>query len=109
MTQRGDVVIVALPYVSGAGGKNRPALIIQGDRNNQRLQNTIVAMITGNIRMAAAEPTQLLIDPAIPAEKLGSVPRDGEPTVKAHAHIADDFDLFESGLPSMVQIHYPRG
>jgi len=27
-------------------------------------------------------------------------PRNGAPTVKAHTHIADDFDLFESGLPS---------
>ena len=69
MTQRGEVVIVAFPYVSGGGGKNRPALIIQCDRNNQRLQNTIVAMITGNIRMAATEPTQLLIDPAMPEGK----------------------------------------
>lgn len=69
MTKRGDVVIAAFPYVSGGGGKNRPALIIQCDRNNQRLQNTIVAMITGNVRMAATEPTQLLIDPATPEGK----------------------------------------
>jgi mRNA-degrading endonuclease toxin of MazEF toxin-antitoxin module len=66
MIQRGDVVIVAFPYISGGGGKKRPALVVQCDRNNQRLQNTIVAMITGNIRLAAIEPTQLLIDPATP-------------------------------------------
>jgi mRNA-degrading endonuclease toxin of MazEF toxin-antitoxin module len=64
MIQRGDIIIVAFPYVSGGGGKNRPALIVQCDRNNGRLQNTIVAMITGNVRLAATEPTQLLIDPA---------------------------------------------
>jgi mRNA-degrading endonuclease toxin of MazEF toxin-antitoxin module len=63
MTQRGDVVIVAFPYVTGGAGKNRPALVIQCDRNNQRLSNTIVAMITGNTRLATTEPTQLLIDP----------------------------------------------
>ena len=66
MTRRGDVVIVAFPYVSGGGGKNRPALVIQNDRDNGRLSNTIVAMITGNTQYAAAEPTQLLIDPATP-------------------------------------------
>jgi mRNA interferase MazF len=66
MIQRGDVIIVAFPYVSGGGGKNRPALVVQCDRNNQRLQNTIVAMITGNIRLATTEPTQVLIDPATP-------------------------------------------
>jgi mRNA interferase MazF len=66
MTRRGDVVIVAFPYVDGGRGKNRPALVVQGDRNNQRLLNTIVAMITGNVRLASTEPTQLLIDPATP-------------------------------------------
>jgi mRNA-degrading endonuclease toxin of MazEF toxin-antitoxin module len=64
MIQRGDIIIVAFPYVSSGGGKNRPALVVQCDRNNGRLQNTIVAMITGNVRLAAMEPTQLLIDPA---------------------------------------------
>ena len=62
--KRGDVVVVAFPYVTGGGGKNRPALVIQSDQNNLRLSNTIVAMITGNIRLAASEPTQLLIDPS---------------------------------------------
>jgi mRNA-degrading endonuclease toxin of MazEF toxin-antitoxin module len=60
--KRGDVVVVAFPYVTGGGGKNRPTLVIQSDQNNQRLSNTIVAMITGNIRLAATEPTRLLID-----------------------------------------------
>ena len=64
MTSRGDVVIVAFPYVDGGRGKNRPALVVQGDGNNRRLLNTIVAMITGNIRLALTEPTQFLVDPA---------------------------------------------
>lgn len=63
--KRGDIVIVAFPYVDGRRGKNRPALIVQNDRDNQRLTNTIVAMISGNIRNAG-EPTQLLIDPSTP-------------------------------------------
>jgi mRNA interferase MazF len=63
--KRGDVVIVEFPYVDGRRGKNRPALIVQNDRDNQRLTNTIVAMISGNIRHAG-EPTQLLIDPGTP-------------------------------------------
>ncbi len=61
--KRGDVVVVAFPFVTGGRGKNRPALVIQSDQNNRRLANTIVAMITGNIRLASIEPTQLLIDP----------------------------------------------
>ena len=67
MTRRGDVVIVQFPYADGRRGKNRPALIIQSDRNNGRLEQTIVAMITGNVQRAGREATQLLIDPATPA------------------------------------------
>jgi mRNA interferase MazF len=66
MMQRGDIVIVAFPYATGGGGKNRPALVVQCNRDNQRLSNTIVAMISGNVRYAQAGPTQLLIDPATP-------------------------------------------
>ena len=63
--KRGDVVIVEIPYVQGRGGKNRPALVVQNDRDNRRLTNTLVAMISGNIEHAG-EATQLLIDPATP-------------------------------------------
>jgi mRNA interferase MazF len=64
MIQRGEIVIVAFSYVTGGGGKNRPALVVQSDRDNQRLSNTIVAMITGNTRYAQTEPNQLLVDPS---------------------------------------------
>ena len=67
MTRRGDVVIVQFPYADGRRGKNRPALVVQCDRNNGRLEQTIVAMITGNVQRAGKEATQLLIDPATPA------------------------------------------
>ncbi len=58
----GDVVIVEFPYADGQRGKNRPAVILQNDRDNGRLTNTVVAMISGNIRHAD-EPTQVLIEP----------------------------------------------
>jgi len=48
--KRGDVVILEFPYVDGGRGKNRPAVVIQNDHDNQRLTNTVVAMISGNIR-----------------------------------------------------------
>lgn len=47
------------------GGKNRPALIVQHDRDNQRLTNTVVAMISGNVRHAG-QSTQVLVDPTKP-------------------------------------------
>ena len=63
--KRGDVVIVEFPYVDGKQGKNRPALIVQNDRENRLLANTIVAMISGNIRHAG-QPSQVLVDPNQP-------------------------------------------
>jgi mRNA interferase MazF len=64
--QRGDVVLVDYPYAAGSGTKVRPVLVIQNDRDNQRLLNTIVAQIT-SVTRRALEPTQLLIEIATPA------------------------------------------
>ncbi|OYV93039.1 MAG: hypothetical protein B7Z73_03980 [Planctomycetia bacterium 21-64-5] len=63
--KRGDVVLVDFPYTSGLRSKVRPAIVVQNDRDNQRLSKTIVAMITGNLRRAG-EPTHLVIDPTTP-------------------------------------------
>jgi mRNA interferase MazF len=65
--RRGDVIIVDFPFTSGIQSKVRPALVVQNDRENQRLTKTIIALITGNLRRAN-EPTHCLIDPTIPDE-----------------------------------------
>lgn len=66
MTKRGDVVIVEFPFVGGSGFKNRPAIVVQCDRLNNKLSDTIVAMVTGTIRYIGKEPSQFLVDPATP-------------------------------------------
>ncbi|MBU4273605.1 MAG: type II toxin-antitoxin system PemK/MazF family toxin [Planctomycetes bacterium] len=58
--KRGDIVIVNFA-VYNPREKVRPALVVQNDRDNARIQNSIVALITGNVRRAV-EPTQLLLD-----------------------------------------------
>jgi mRNA interferase MazF len=63
--QRGDVILAYVPNVGGPGGKLRPALAVQSDRNNSRLNETIIAAITSNISRVHEE-TQLLIDVATP-------------------------------------------
>jgi mRNA interferase MazF len=63
---RGDIVLVDFPFATGGGSKVRPALVIQSNRNNARLQDTIVAIITSNTARAGVEPTQYLVDPAHP-------------------------------------------
>src|SRR5688572_19815135 len=52
----------AVPFPGQAGGKIRPAVVVQGDAENQRLANTILAMITGNLN-DAGQPTTVLVDP----------------------------------------------
>lgn len=66
MSRRGDVVIALFPFVTGIGGKVRPAVVVQCDRLNRQLQTTILAMVTGNTKLAKTEPSQLLIDPGTP-------------------------------------------
>src|SRR5436190_23795147 len=65
---RGDVVLVNVPFVTRPGSKLRPTLVVQNDRNNARMANTIVATITTNTGRSA-EPTQVLIDPDSPEGK----------------------------------------
>lgn len=62
--RRGDVVLVQFPFASG-GGKLRPAVVVQNDRDNGRLANVILAPITSRTHHSG-EPTQRLIDPSTP-------------------------------------------
>ena len=59
---RGDVVLVEFPFASGTGSKVRPALVLQNDRDNRRLQSSIIVMITSRTSRASTEPTQVLIE-----------------------------------------------
>src|SRR3954463_9777802 len=63
--KRGDVVLLDYPFANGSGSKVRPALVVQNDRDNQRLTNTIAALITKNVTRVP-EPTQLLVDGSTP-------------------------------------------
>jgi mRNA interferase MazF len=60
---RGDVVLVDFPFSSGVGFKLRPAIVVQNDANNRRLQSTILVPITSNTRYQG-EATQIALDPA---------------------------------------------
>jgi mRNA interferase MazF len=63
--RRGDIVIVPFPFQDRPGEKLCPAVVVQSDAENQRLANTIVAMITGNLG-DAAQPTTVMVDPSLP-------------------------------------------
>lgn len=59
---RGDVVLLDFPFAGGGGSKVRPPLVVQNDRDNHRLGNSIVVMITSRTDRAVAEPTQVLVE-----------------------------------------------
>src|SRR5262245_30041118 len=59
--KRGDVVLAFVPFIGSPGGKLRPALIVQSDHINGRLNETIIAAITSNVTRVR-EKSQLLID-----------------------------------------------
>ncbi len=65
--RRGDVILVDYLFSDRTGSKIRPCLVVQNDRNNQRLDDTIIALISSNTGRAIGEPTQLVIEVATPA------------------------------------------
>src|SRR5687767_4710678 len=73
--RRGDVVLLDYPFARGGGAKVRPALVVQNDRDNQRLVNTIVAQIT-SLAFRSLEPTQRLIELGKPEGKQSGLRQD---------------------------------
>lgn len=65
MTRRGDVIVVRFPFTDVRGAKARPAVVVQNDRDNQKIRKTVVAMVTGNLRRLG-DVSHFLIDPATP-------------------------------------------
>ena len=60
--RRGEVVLVDFPYSDHTGSKVRPALVVQADAWNQRLDDTILALITSSRHRRIGAATQLVID-----------------------------------------------
>jgi mRNA interferase MazF len=65
MNLRGAVVMVDFPFTDTGQSKVRPAVLVQNDRDNQKIRKTIVAMVTGNLRRQG-DSSHLFIDPGTP-------------------------------------------
>lgn len=85
---RGDVILAFIPHVGSSGDKKPPALIVQSNLNNIRLNETIIVAITSNIsRVHEAHhllieistpdgaATGLLHDSAVRCERLHTIPQ----------------------------------
>src|ERR1700751_6104369 len=76
--RRGDVVLVDWPFIRPAGSKAskpRPAVVVQNDKDNSRLTNTILVMGTSGTHRSL-EPTQLLEEIGTPDGKLSGLRQD---------------------------------
>ena len=60
--RRGEVVIVDFPYSDQTGRKVRPALVVQSNVWNQRLDDTILALITSSRHRKVGATTQYFVD-----------------------------------------------
>ena len=89
---RGDVLLLPIAFVSGHGSKVRPAVVVQNDALNRRLQSTVVAIITSTNQRASKEPTQVLVDVSTPDGKATGLLHNS--TVKAeHLDTVDQGDI----------------
>jgi mRNA interferase MazF len=66
---RRDVVLVDYPYTDRAGSKVRPCIVVQNDHDNQRMDDTIVVLMTSKTRFTAGSKTELLIAADSPSGK----------------------------------------
>lgn len=71
--KRGDVVLVDYPYSDRTGSKVRPCLVVQADRNNSRLDDTIVVTISSRTKFVLTEPSQLLIEMSSSSGKMSGL------------------------------------
>jgi mRNA interferase MazF len=59
---RGEIVLVDFPFSNRLERKIRPALVVQSDEWNQKLDDTILALITSSHRRRVGAATQFFVD-----------------------------------------------
>ncbi len=64
--RRGDVIIVDFPFSDRTGSKVRPAVVVQADEYNDRLSDTIIALITSSRSRFVGAASHLSIDVSTP-------------------------------------------
>jgi mRNA interferase MazF len=102
---RGDVILLDHPFSDASGSKIRPALVIQSDRRNAILTETIVALITKNIAHVAKDPTQFFIDLATADGKASGLKlNSGVKCGKLYTVHEDHIKKIIGKLPALVML-----
>jgi len=87
--RRGDVVLVLYPFASGCDASRRPALVVQNNRDNARLANTIIAQITTTMHHIK-DLTQLLVPRNTPEGQQAGVLHDSMVSCNNLATVHED-------------------
>lgn len=116
---RGDVVLVLFPESNLVSAKRRPALVVQADRLQTGLAQTIVAMITSNLsrsghpsRVTVSRPSPqgvgmgLLSDSVIMTDNLATV-LDSE--IDRTIGCCEDMRLVDVALRNTLGLNHGHG
>jgi mRNA interferase MazF len=57
--------MVDFPFTDTGQSKVRPAVVVQNDRDNQRIRKTVIAMVTGTLHRRG-DPSHVFVDPNDP-------------------------------------------
>lgn len=84
---RGDVVLIGVPYVGTPGSKIRPAIVVQNDVLNKAMNETVIVSVTSNlshvhrpqqmlivVSTQEGQATGLVTNSAVRADRLHAVP-----------------------------------
>ena len=96
---RGDVVLVDYPYTDRTGSKVRPCIVVQNDIDNQRLDDTIVVLLTSKTRFTPGAPTEMLITAESPEGRQAGLIFDS--AVQGHNLLTIDRSLIRRKIGSI--------
>lgn len=65
MTEQGDIVLLDFPFSAGGASVVRPAVVVQRSDRNAVMEDTIVAMVTSQVRESVG-PGEMILDPGLP-------------------------------------------
>ena len=100
---RGDVVLLDFPFSDATGKKVRPAVVVQNDTHNRRMNSPIVVLITKKTHRARHEATQFLIEAASDEGEAAGLHFDSAVTCTNLYTVHQDFITYRIGrLPETL-------
>ncbi|HEY2759793.1 MAG TPA: type II toxin-antitoxin system PemK/MazF family toxin, partial [Pirellulales bacterium] len=95
--------LLDFPFSDATGSKVRPAIVVQGDAQNRRLNATIVTLVTKTTKWISREPTQFFIEINSPEGRAAGLHFDSAIACTNLYTVHEDFIRYRIGrLPSAL-------